>query len=413
MATGAVKVLPDDAEPGNSLPDCRVIGGRYQVLRQLKHGPDSETFLASDLAQSSTVVIKTAAAASFSPSMRMRLEHEAHILSKIKNGLSEPLLDHGVDGDQVYLAMPFIPGITLQARLRHGPLSVVDTLTLGQELLRALGAAHVHEVLHRDIKPANLIVDEATPLSRVTLIDFGLARSTHLDPSIRDQWVGTAQYLSPEGAGLLDQDVTECSDLYSAGIVLYECLLGRPPFQGTNVGEVLRKHMTVQPPELRSLGMSVPRVLDEVIQRLLRKDPRDRYQTAAAVVDDLTAIAEALQQGESEPAIVVGLHDRRHTLTEPAFVGRGEELAELHSQLNRTQAGQGGLVLLEAESGGGKSRLLTEFALRGAQQGAWVLRGQGLDQAAQRPFQLLTGIADGLIATASLEPGLKERIRIG
>src|SRR5262249_51417212 len=158
---------------------------------------------------------------------------------------------------------------------------------------------------------------------------------------------------------------------------LYECLLGQPPFLATNVGEVLRKHMTVQPPELRSLGLSVPRVLDEVIQRLLRKDPRDRYQTAEAVVGDLTAITEALQQGESEPTIVVGLHDRRQTLTEPAFVGRGRELAALQSQLKRAQAGHGGLALLEAESGGGKSRLLSEFALCGAQQGALILRGQG------------------------------------
>ena len=146
---------------------------------------------------------------------------------------------------------------------------------------------------------------------------------------------------------------------------------------------------------------------------MLRKDPRDRYQTAEAVVADLTVIAEAVQQGESEPALVVGLHDRRHTLTEPAFVGRGEELAALHAQLKRTQAGQGGLVLLESESGGGKSRLLSEFALRGAQQGAWILRGQGLDQAAQRPFQLLTGVAEGLLATVGLEPGMQEKIRAG
>lgn len=199
----------------------------------------------------------------------------------------------------------------------------------------------------------------------------------------------------------------------AAGIVLFECLAGRPPFQGQRVGQVLRQHMTVQPPELRSLGLPVPRVLDEVIQRMLRKDPRDRYQTAAAVVADLTVIAEALQHGESEPALVVGLHDRRQTLTEPAFVGRGQELAALNAQLKRTQAGQGGVVLLEAESGGGKSRLLAEFAQRGVQQDAWVLRGQGLDQAAQRPFQLLTGVAEGILATARLESGIGESIRAG
>src|SRR5262249_31734286 len=159
-----------------------------------------------------------------------------------------------------------------------------------------------------------------------------------------------------EGAGLLDQEVSERSDLYSLGVVLHECLAGRPPFQGGSVGEVLRQHMTVSPPELRSLGLVIPRVLDEVIQRLLRKDPRDRYQPAQAVAADLAVIAEALERGEPEPALVVGLRDRRRTLTEPAFVGRGQELAALGGELDRALAGQGGLVLLEAESGGGKTR---------------------------------------------------------
>ncbi|MCH8147608.1 MAG: AAA family ATPase [Planctomycetes bacterium] len=403
--------LSDDVVDANG--DRRVIGGRYQVLRQLKSGHDTEALLAFDPSADTNVVIKTAAASSFSASARMRLEHEAHVLSQVKNGQFAPVLDYGSEDDQVYLVMPFIPGITLQARLQQGPLSVMDAITLGHALLTALSEVHAHDVLHRDVKPTNVIVNEGIPLREATLIDFGLARSTRLDASIRDQWVGTAQYLSPEGAGLLDQEVTARSDLYSAGIVLFECLAGWPPFAGDNVGEVLRQHMTVQPPELRGLGLQVPRVLDEVIQRLLRKDPRDRYQSAAAVVADLTVIAEALERGESEPALVVGLHDRRQTLTEPAFVGRDQELSTLNAQLERTRAGQGGLVLLEAESGGGKSRLLAEFAQRGVQQGAWVLRGQGLDQAAQRPFQLLTGVAEGLVTTASLEPDLEESIRSG
>src|SRR5262249_50681089 len=169
----------------------------------------------------------------------------------------------------------------------------------------------------------------------------------------------------------------------------------------------------VRPPELRSLGVACPRALDEVIQRLLRKDPRDRYQSAEAVLADLALIEGALDRGASEPALVVGLHDRRRTLTEPAFVGRGAELATLTAQLKRARAGQGGVVLLEAESGGGKSRLLAEFAQRGAQQGAWILRGQGLDQAAQRPFQLLAGVAEGAVAGGGVEPAVAEKIRAG
>jgi len=391
----------------------RVIGGRYQALQILKKGHDKVTLLATDLHGSTPVVIKTAAAGSFSATARMRLEYEATVLSKLKIGPSAPLLDHGYAGDQLYLVMPVIPGVTLQARLSQGPISVMETITVGRALLTGLREAHAHGVLHRDVKPANMMVDKEGPLQNAVLLDFGLMPSVNIDVSIRNPEVGTAQYLSPEAAGLLDQDVTECSDLYSAGIVLFECLAGHPPFQGNSVGEVLRQHMAVQPPELRSLGLPVPRVLDEVVQRLLRKDPRDRYQSAEAVVADITLIADALQRGESEPDIVVGHADRRRTLTEPAFVGRGQELTVLDALWKRTQAGQGGLVLLEALSGGGKTRLLVELALGCAQKGAWVLRGQGVDQAAQRPFQVLTGMAEELITKAHAEPALADRIQAG
>jgi signal transduction histidine kinase/CheY-like chemotaxis protein/tetratricopeptide (TPR) repeat protein/tRNA A-37 threonylcarbamoyl transferase component Bud32 len=386
----------------------QAFASRYRIKRTLKSGDGTETLLAADLTTGATVVIKTAKTDSFSATARMRLEHEAGVLMRLKNATLTPLLDHGCEGDLHYLVMPHIAGITLQARLRQGPLSFRDALTVGCSLLGALREAHAQRILHRDVKPANVIVDELTPIQSAKLIDFGLARSTNLDPSIRDEWVGTAQYLSPEGAGLLDQDVTESSDLYSVGIVLFECLAGRPPFRGKTVGEVLRQHITAHAPELRSLGIAVPRAFDEVLQRLLRKDPRDRYQSAEAALADLEILASALGRGESEPALVVGLQDRRRTLTEPAFVGREQELARLMAQMQRAKIGEGDLVLLEADSGGGKTRLLAEFALRSAQQGLWVLRGNGLDQAAQRPFQLLTAVAEGLLAAARHDPALAE-----
>jgi signal transduction histidine kinase len=386
---------------------------RYRVTGVLKKGASVQTLCGVDLKTGDDVVIKTTTAGSISSAAQMRLDHEAAVLQQIHSPSFAPLLDAGRQGGVLYLVMPRVPGITLEARLRQERLSVAETLVVGRCLIEALQQAHDHGVLHRDVKPANVIVNERSPLTRATLIDFGLARSGRLDASIRDQPVGTARYMSPEQAGLLDQDVNAASDLYSVGVLLFECLAGYPPFQGESMGEVLRQHMTVRPPELSGLGLAVPRALDEVIQRLLRKDPRERYQSAAAVLGDLEAIAEALERGVSEPAIVVGLHDRRHTLTEPAFVGRQTELAALDEQLKQASAGQGSLVLLEAESGGGKTRLLTEFERRAAQQGAWILRGQGLNQAAQRPFQLLTGLVEGLIATARLEPAVEERIRVG
>ncbi len=261
------------------------------------------------------------------------------------------------------------------------------------------------------MKPANVIVDGDQPIEKATVIDFGLARSGYLDASIRDQPVGTARYMSPEQAGLLDLDTDERSDLYSAGVVLFECLAGWPPFHGDSVGEVLHQHMTVHPPELRSLGLAIPRALDEIIQRLLRKDPRDRYQSAAGVLTDLGKLADAIKRGVSDPALVVGLGDRRRTLTEPAFVGRDRELAALDRQLERAEFGAGGLVFLEAESGGGKTRLLVELAQRSARKGAWVLRGQSLAQEAQRPFQVMAGVAAEMVNAARLDQALGQQIR--
>src|SRR5262249_9134354 len=112
-----------------------------------------------------------------------------------------------------------------------------------------------------------------------------------------------------------------------------------------------------------------------------------------------------------DPPLVVGLRDRRKTLTEPAFVGREFELEALDEQVDRTRRGDGGLTLLEAESGGGKTRLLVEIAQRNAREGCRIFRGQGLDQAAQRPFKWLFGVAAELINAAKEGTELRHSVR--
>src|SRR5262249_23301946 len=169
----------------------------------------------------------------------------------------------------------------------RGPLSVGPRLEIGRELMRALQSVHDQGLLHGDVKPANVILGEGSPPGRVTLIDFGFARYARLELSTHDLPLGTLAYLSPEQAGLIHTEVAERSDLSPAGILLFECLAGRPPFVGPTVGEVLRQHLSAPCPDLRALRRGVPGALDEVIQRLLCKDPRDRYQSAPGVLADL------------------------------------------------------------------------------------------------------------------------------
>jgi signal transduction histidine kinase/CheY-like chemotaxis protein/tetratricopeptide (TPR) repeat protein len=232
-----------------------------------------------------------------------------------------------------------------------------------------------------------------------------------LSTDARRQAVDDALYLSPEQAGSLDYDVSEPADLYSAGAVLFHMLAGHSPFQGATVGEVLLQHMTARVPELRGLGLEIPRVLDEIVERLLRKDPRDRYQTAAAVSAELAMIESAFSRGQREPEFVVGLSDRRGTITEAAFVGRSRELAQLDGQIARVSQGHTSLVTIESESGGGKSRLLDELAHRARRQGHWVLCGQATNQVGQHPFQFLDGIVDEVIAAARAEPAQAASLR--
>ena len=401
--------MPTGQQATTTIRDRFLLGGL------LKHSNGVATYQGVDTADGAPVIVKTLVTTEVSTAVRLRLEHEALVLESLAGDLFRPLLASGRDGPLFYLVQPRIEGETLEDRLARGPLPVTSALAVAADVLRVLQLVHDRGVLHRDVKPANVIVRGSDVVEGAQLIDFGLARSAVLDASLRDERVGTARYLAPEAAGLIDLGVDHRSDLYSVGILLFESLAGRPPFGGDTVGEVLRHHLNTPPPHLRALGLAVPRALDGVVQRLLGKDPGERYQSAAAALADVEQIAAAMAAGDVEPAVTPGRHDRRQSLTEPSFVGRADELAVLTGVLDRVCRGDGGLVLVEAESGGGKTRLLDEVALQAGQQDVWVLRGQGVDHAAQRPFQVLDGVVNGIVTAAAVDAsvGAELRARLG
>ena len=392
------------------VPDSRY-GSGFRALALLKRSRGVTTFI-GESASGRRVIIKTTPAATVAAAELVRLEREVSLLRDVDGAMLAAPCEAGRHGDEVYVVRPYVEGVTLADRLREGPLSVREVIDVGRNVIGGLREAHERGVLHRDVKPANVIVTAGRPLRRTTLVDLGFAHSRAGAMSTETSGVPAAQYVSLEQAGLLRQDVDERSDLYSAGVLLFECLAARPPFVGDSVGAVLRGHATSPAPSLRTLGVELPTALDELVQRLLRKDPQDRYQSAAAVWDDLWAIGNGLDRGETDPHVVLGLHERRRrTLTEPALIAREGEVRRLGVALERAAAGDPGLVLLEATSGGGKSRLLAELERLSVRSGAWALRGHGRDQTAQRPFQVLDGVVGGVLERCESEPGFAAVLR--
>ncbi len=399
------------AEPLRAARFRTLVGDQFRSIRALNGASKSETLQAVECPSEQVVVVKPIPVQILTAGVQLRLQHEQVAFQNLAPDWLAPLREIRRGRDCWYCIRNYIQGVSLQSRLRDAALSVSETLNVGRCLLLALRELHGRGGLHGNIKPSNLIVSPQGACDTATLVDGGLWDGGQLDKSATDGHLRGTLYFSPEQAGLIDRDLRETSDLYAVGLVLFECLAGRPPFEEDSAGLVLLQHMTADVPRLRGIRAELPRAIDDLIQRLLRKDPRDRYQSADAVLADLELIATALASGDRDPTLVLGLSDRRRTLTAPAFVSRRREMNELCTHLARVREGQGSLVLLEGKSGQGKTRLLTELAQRGIEDSFRIFRCQAQDQVGQKPLQLLGGIVQELLTVARGESGFVEALR--
>jgi serine/threonine protein kinase len=201
-----------------------------------------------------------------------------------------------------FLVMQVVPGESLQTRLeREAPLPVADILRIGLQTAVGLAAAHEKGLVHRDIKPANILIEANT--ERVKLTDFGLARAAEDVKLTQTGFVtGTPLYMSPEQAR--GTAVDHRADLYSLGAVLYQMATGEPPFESDSPLALLRRVEQEEPIPVRDINPAVPEELDRVIERLLAKDPADRYQSAAEVAE---LLAHQLATTQPAPAPTLGL----------------------------------------------------------------------------------------------------------
>ena len=247
-----------------------VLGGRYALIEHLASGGMGDVWRASDRVLDRVVAVKVLKPELFEdPAFRERFRREARHAGSLSHPGIASVFDYGEGAGSAYLVMELIPGEPLSIVLaRRGPLPAEAVTSLLRQTAAALGAAHYAGIVHRDVKPGNLLVQ---PNGQVKITDFGIARALGASTlTLHGQVLGTAAYLSPEQAA--GRTATAASDVYSLGVVAYEALTGRPPFEGEAVSVALAHTQQAPPP----LPTTVPPALRGVIARAMAKRPADR-----------------------------------------------------------------------------------------------------------------------------------------
>jgi eukaryotic-like serine/threonine-protein kinase len=261
-----------------------LIDGRYRVVSRLGTGGMADVFLAEDQQLRRKVALKLLHRRfAEDPGFVERFRREAQAAAGLQHPNVVNVYDRGTYDGTYYIAMEYVPGRTLKQLIRdEAPLNPVRAIDIAIQILKAARFAHRRGVIHRDLKPHNVIVDEA---DHAKVTDFGIARAGASDMTETGSIMGTAQYLSPEQAQ--GHAVSAGSDLYSVGVVLYEMLTGRVPFDAESAVTIAIKHVSELPPAPSSLNPHIPPELERVVMWSLNKNPADRPQDADQLISAL------------------------------------------------------------------------------------------------------------------------------
>ncbi len=274
-----------------------VVDGRYRVLDRVGSGGMAEVYCAQDLQLGRKVALKILYRR-FAEDREFveRFRREASSAAGLQHQHVVSVYDRGEYDGTYYIAMEYLEGRSLKTIIRQeAPLDPDRAVDLTIQILRAARFAHRRGIIHRDLKPHNVIVDEE---GRAKVTDFGIARAGASDMTQTGSIMGTAQYLSPEQAQ--GMAVSAASDLYSIGIILYELLTGRVPFEGESAVTIALKQVNERPTPPTVYNSAVTPELEAVVMRALEKEPARRFQDA----DDFISALQAAREGIATPAMV-------------------------------------------------------------------------------------------------------------
>jgi serine/threonine-protein kinase len=276
--------------------DGTIVDGRYTIERRLGSGGMADVYCAQDSQLGRQIALKV---------LHRRFARDQEFVERFRReasaaaGLQHPnvvgVFDRGEYDGTYYIAMEYLPGRTLKEVIRdEAPLDQLRAIDYGIQILQAASFAHRRGVIHRDFKPHNVIVGAD---DRLKVTDFGIARAGASEMTETGSIMGTAQYLSPEQAQ--GQRVGAPSDLYSIGVTLFEMLTARVPFTGESAVSIALKHVSEEPPPLRTLRPDVHPRLEQAVGRALLKDPAQRYASADEFIAALEQARAAIASGDN------------------------------------------------------------------------------------------------------------------
>ncbi len=267
-----------------------VLSGRYRLEAKLGSGGMSTVYLARDETLDRPVAVKVMhREMSEQEDQLQRFRQEARAVAKLTHPNVVSVIDAGEDGGHPYIVFEYVKGETLKQRIgRVGALDTQEAIAYAIEVARGLSVAHARNMVHRDIKPQNVLIDEE---GRAKLTDFGISRQLEQDGvTATGRVLGTTDYVAPEQA--MGKGVDPRSDIYSLGVVLYEMLIGQVPFHADSQVGVAMKHVNEELPDVQRRRPEVSAAVALVVERSTAKNPAERYQTVAEMIDDLETALE-------------------------------------------------------------------------------------------------------------------------
>lgn len=280
-----------------------ILNNRYQLDERIGSGGMAMVFRATDLMLERQVAIKLLRTDySHDENFRERFRQEAKAAANLTHPNIVTVHDFGLDGGRLYIIMEYVPGVDLKSMIQQrGRFSVDEALPLIIQACAGIGYAHRAGLVHCDIKPQNMLI---TPDWRLKVVDFGIARAlATISPDEKTEIVwGSPQYFSPEQAA--GGAPSPASDVYSLGVVMYEMLTGRPPFSAPTAEELGRAHRDDPVPPPRKYNPSIPAQLEQILLKVLAKEPSQRYRTADQLGRVLITIAEQSETATSSHVLV-------------------------------------------------------------------------------------------------------------